>query len=339
MAIGNYRTFHFKLSGIEYEVVGMANPKINFNLNDPLKQLHDDKVTHIIALQPDQHSLANVQDADLGINYISMPVLDFTAPTPAQFDEVFKLITAPAPAPKKIAIHCAAGMGRTGALLASLKLRELVDNKSNDSTQKKTSMVYLGRFGRYKYTLSTPLVYHAIKAIRDHNNENPEEKSIEVRAQVEALCDLQGRLQLDIENVLPQSNQEHIAIKVARAVLLAKNNLALEALLGQEINDDCTLNQLIFKIQTIVFAEHEFKLGVTVEPDVLECYAHIIAHPQQTGWCEWLYVSLHIFTVKTWHGNYDFLSPLIQYITSVCDALRQALFSPNEPKIDDALKL
>ncbi len=55
----------------------------------------------------------------LGIEYIHFPIKDHSAPDPQMLKEIVDKILAAVSSGKRLLIHCAAGLGRTGAVLAA----------------------------------------------------------------------------------------------------------------------------------------------------------------------------------------------------------------------------
>jgi atypical dual specificity phosphatase len=55
---------------------------------------------------------------DAGLFAVHVPVIDMTAPTPEQFDQCLDAIRRANRAGMGVAVHCGAGLGRTGSILA-----------------------------------------------------------------------------------------------------------------------------------------------------------------------------------------------------------------------------
>ncbi|MBL4684475.1 MAG: dual specificity protein phosphatase family protein, partial [Nannocystaceae bacterium] len=75
----------------------------------------------------DVHTLVSLTEAGLpkdtvaghGMASQHIPVVDFQPPTQAQFDRFLALLAEAADTKTKIAVHCEAGRGRTGTMLAA----------------------------------------------------------------------------------------------------------------------------------------------------------------------------------------------------------------------------
>ena len=98
---------------IENEIAGMGRP---LDLRKDLEFLHDQGIGGIVSLTetPLQQALIN----EFGFEYRHLPVVDFTAPSMTQIEEFIRFVGEMKRKKKGIVVHCFAGKGRTGTVLA-----------------------------------------------------------------------------------------------------------------------------------------------------------------------------------------------------------------------------
>ncbi len=73
----------------------------------------------IISLDPDIPDEVIERINELGLKHYVMPIVNFSAPTLEQLDEIVRVIAKHVERGEKVLVHCWAGCGRTGTVLAA----------------------------------------------------------------------------------------------------------------------------------------------------------------------------------------------------------------------------
>ena len=105
---------------IDGKIGGMPKPDVFGSLEQNL-QILSQKYNIKTILSLTEYQIDKNAVLAHGMNYFHFPIDDFTAPSLAQFQEFEKIYTMDN---FPIAVHCFAGMGRTGTILAAALLIE-----------------------------------------------------------------------------------------------------------------------------------------------------------------------------------------------------------------------
>lgn len=105
--------FSFIIPGL---LAGMACPGTISPLLDDLQELKQSGIRSIVSLT--ERSLPQEIIKREGIEYLHLPIPDFAPPTLSQISTFTEFVARQHKAKKGVAVHCAAGIGRTGTMLA-----------------------------------------------------------------------------------------------------------------------------------------------------------------------------------------------------------------------------
>lgn len=186
----NYRETSFKFGHRGNMVVaGLARPDSgNQNPLVVMQYLKDHNVKTIFGLDASPKFIKIA--ALLELEYCDVSVPDFSAPDIGLYEKVFEKIMEQAEAGKRVAIHCRGGIGRTGTVLAAIKLKEMAQNDSfyacGDTKDCTIDLPY-----QTEPASCSKNVRDAILAIRAVSGS---EDAVEVEDQIEGLCEYESFL-------------------------------------------------------------------------------------------------------------------------------------------------
>lgn len=101
---------------IPNKLAGMGRPGAVSPLAGELLQLQRENIGALVSLTEDALDRAELKSAKMA--YLHLPIVDYSTPTLAQIDELVEFVQTQNANGKAVCVHCAAGIGRTGTMLA-----------------------------------------------------------------------------------------------------------------------------------------------------------------------------------------------------------------------------
>lgn len=209
----NYRTHGFDLMGTHLTIGAMAGPHNNVNQHGILSYLGQNENRKVlIGLHEDDFT--EIAQCN-GLEYHHIPIQDGVTPPLETYDQIYQIVRKSTEEGKQVTIHCGHGDGRAGTALASLKLRELLENEIRENPMSinedpfTTEGDVRDRQGGLVYC--TPLVQQAIEAIRTErqapDNDLSGENSVETSNEVQALINYERHLRVAMRAELSNENK------------------------------------------------------------------------------------------------------------------------------------
>lgn len=107
---------------IDHALAGSAMPGVQGPLSADLAEARKHGITAVVTLTQRPFFPAIVQES--GIQYLYLPIEDFSPPTMDQIDKFVRFVDDVRAGGGAVMVHCFAGVGRTGTMLATYLVKE-----------------------------------------------------------------------------------------------------------------------------------------------------------------------------------------------------------------------
>ncbi len=99
-----------------------ARPGLWANLTEDLQHAREEGITAVVTLTEDRLKPWMIEEA--GLRYLHLPIRDFTSPSLEQVEQFVDFVSEERESGGKVLVHCTAGYGRSGTMLASWLVHE-----------------------------------------------------------------------------------------------------------------------------------------------------------------------------------------------------------------------
>lgn len=172
------------IEGKPVVMAGMAH-LVNYNQNrntvDIINQLHQAGFNSIISFHDQNQSVKNAITASgKQFSFENIFLADWQPFTMQQFDRFYEAVKREVANNKTVACYCGEGHGRSGTMLASLSLREVLAEKVMKdpqylyNNQARLSLPMLGKYTQERVVQVSPAVYEAVARARTFSEERVE---------------------------------------------------------------------------------------------------------------------------------------------------------------------